>query len=105
MLNVPEAMQPSRTAKFVSIGIEVLVTTLLCNGRRLQVAVIYRAPNAPIQQSVQLLTRLLDIVNATSIATIVLGNFNDDILNSTGSAVAQFMLEWLHTVSDAYHHR
>ena len=70
-------MQPSNTANFVSNCIECVVTTLHCGNRQLQIAVVYRSPNVPIRQFMDFITSLVHYVN---IVTLVLGDFNDDIL-------------------------
>lgn len=105
LLSVPYCMQPANTANFVCNGVESLVTTLTIYGKRLQVAVVYRSPSVPMQQFIQLMTRLLEYVSRTGVATLVVGDVNDDILCNHGSQVERFVIPWLHSASKACHHR
>lgn len=65
------------------------MTTLSIRGKKLQVAVVYRAP---MRQFVSLMTRLLDHVSIAGIPTLVVGDVNDDNLCDNGSQVERFML-------------
>ena len=62
----------------------------------MQVALIYRSPSVPVQQFVQLLTRLLVCVNSTNTTTIVLGDINDNILENC-SQVTRLMFSYGYT--------
>lgn len=91
MLSVPSNMQPSRSATVVSYGMESVVTILNINGKKLQVAVVYKSPSVSVPHFVQWMTRLLQYVSTAGIATIVLGDVNDDILCNSGSQVERLM--------------
>ncbi len=92
MISVDCTLQPSRPVTFVSNGIECVMTSLFVNGKRLQVVVVYRSPHVPMSQFTQLMTRVVNHVSASGVATLVAGNVNDDVLCSTGSVVERFML-------------
>ena len=87
MLSLPSGMQPCRTATFASNGIESVVTNVQFQGQQLQVAAVYRSPSVSIQQLVQHMTMLLEYVNNVNIATIIVGDFNDDVMCERGSQV------------------
>ena len=94
MICVSNAMQPTSTVKFTANGIECVVTCLYLADKTLQVAVVYRSPSAPMRQLVQLTTRLLQHVNANGIATVILGDFNNDVLCGHDSQLQQLMLSF-----------
>ena len=87
-------MQPTSTVKFVANGIESLVTSVCVADKRLQVAVVYRSPSEPMRQLVQLMTRLLQHVSVTGAPTVILGDFNDDVLCGHDSQLQQLMLSF-----------
>ena len=91
MISVDRSMQPSNTANFVSNGMECVVITLQHGDKKLQVAVVYRSPSVPIIQFVQFMTNIVNHVSTAGIATLVLGDVNDNILCDTGSQVERFM--------------
>ena len=94
LISVDNNMQPSNIANFVSNCIECIVTTLHCGDRQLQIAVVYRSPNVPIRQFMNFMTTLVHYVNTANIATLVLGDFNDDILCDSGSQVQTLMASY-----------
>ena len=55
----------------------------------MQVAVVYRSPNVPVCQFVQLLLRFIEHANTNELPTIieVLGDFNDDFLCDSNSRI------------------
>ena len=69
-----------------------LVTCLCVAGKRLQVAVVYRSPSVPMRQLVQFMTGLLQHVSVTGIPTVILGDFNDDVLYGHDSHLQALML-------------
>ena len=85
MLSLPSSMQPCRTATFASNGIESVVTSVQVQSQQLQVAVIYRSPSVSIQHIVQHMTTLLEYANTVNIATVIVGDFNDDVMCENGS--------------------
>ena len=103
MISMPHSMQPNHPMCFVSNGIEVTVTTLHINKKTLQVAVVYRSPTVPMCQFIQLMTRLLEHMTKANAPTIVLGDFNDDILYSTHSQIHNLMIshDYTQLVNDA----
>ena len=92
MMSVANFMQPSSTNTFASVGIECVVTVLCINGRRLQVAVVYRSPTVPLRQFVQFLIKLLAHLSTFDVFSIVLGYMNDNTL-CNNSTVQKFMMQ------------
>ena len=91
MLSLPSSMQPCRTATFASNGIESVVTSVQVQGQLLQVAVVYRSPCVSLQLLVQYMSTLLEYVSTVNIATVIVGDFNEDAMHKNGSQIEQFM--------------
>ena len=70
---------------------ECVVTTLQHGDKKFQIAVVYRSPSVPIIQFVQFMTNIVNHVSTAGIATLVLGDVNDDTLCDTGSQIERFM--------------
>ncbi len=85
-------MQPSNTATFVANSMECVVTTLHFGSAKLQVAVVYRSPSVPKPMFIYFMTNLISHVSTAGIATLVLGDVNDDILCDAGYGIT-----WVHT--------
>ena len=86
MIVVPNRMKPLRTVTFVSSGIKSIVTTVQIHEQQLQVAVVYRSPSTSIQLLMQHnMRRLIEYVNTVNVATVVTGDFNDDVMCDNGS--------------------
>ena len=66
-----------------------IVTAMHIQG---QVAVVYRAPIVSLQLLLQHMTTLIHHVTIENKATVVMGDFNDDVLSTSSSRVEQFML-------------
>ena len=89
MISVPQYMQPCHSQRFASNGIEVVVTILsLSNAKSLQLALLYRRPSVQMQQ---LLTRVLNYVSMSNTPTVILGDFNDNVLEQLESPVVSLM--------------
>ena len=91
MMSVPCTIQPSNPVLFALDGIECLVTRLHLNEKKLQLALIYRSPSIPVRVFLSFLTNLLQYLTQLNAATIVLGDFNDDVLSYSGSRVETIM--------------
>ena len=92
MISVSQHMQPCRTQTLASSGIEVIVTTLsLPNDKYLQIALLYRSPTTPMQQLISMLTRMLNYVSVSNAPTVILGDFNDNVLDKPDSPVVSLM--------------
>ena len=67
---------------------------------------VYRSPSVSIQQLVQHMTTLLEYVNNVNIATVIVGDFNDDVMCKRGSQVeyANYVIPWVYTAGHATHH-
>ena len=92
MISVPEHMQPTHTRRYASNGIEAISTTLLlANNIQIQIALLYRSPSVLAEAFVNLLSRVLTHMSNFSIPSIILGDFNDDVLLHTDSRISSFM--------------
>ena len=92
MISVPRHMQPCHTQRFASNGVEVIITTLsLPNAKSLQIALLYRSPSVPIQQLITMLTRILSYVSMSNTPTVILGDFNDNVLEQLESPIVSLM--------------
>ena len=87
MISIPEDMQPTHTRRYASNGIEAVSTTLLPDNTQIQVALLYRSPNIPLQALTNLLLTLLNHVSMSSLPCVILGDFNEDILHHTDSII------------------
>ena len=92
MICCPQTMEPSRTHGAAYYGIEAVSTILLLpNSSRLHLVLLYRSPVVQLQTLVDFLSGLLNIVAVSGIPSIVLGDFNDNILSGHQSRVVSLM--------------
>ena len=77
MLRVPSSMEPSRPVCFRSSGIECLVSTLQINEKWLSFI------GHLVYQFVVMLERVLQYVDSSNDATMVLGDVNCDVSSSS----------------------
>ena len=89
---VPSYMQPHNTSSFTSTGIEAVCTSLtLPNDNHMQVLALYRSPSVNLQALTNMLSRILDYVLATDMPTVILGDFNEDIVSHPDSSIVSLM--------------
>ena len=92
MLCVPRCMQPSQTCTILANSIEVACSKLtLPNANQMQIFVLYRSPNAPLQTLLTTLCRVLVYASEADIPTVILGDFNIDILSQLNSNIVRLM--------------
>ena len=92
MISIPEHMQPTSTHRYASNGIEAVSTILLLpDTTQIHVALLYRSPSVPLQTLTSLMSRVLNHVSRSSLPSVVLGDFNEDILHQSSSRVVTFM--------------
>ena len=85
-------MQPSHNSTFTSHGIEGLTTRLLLpNMEYIQIALLYRPPSVPIATFVTMLTTLVIRMSMSSLRTIILGDFNEDLSDTIQSRILNVM--------------
>ena len=100
MICVPSHMQPSQTCTFTSNSIEVACSTLtLPNTNQMQIFVLYRSPNVPMQSLLTTLSRVLVYASNANMPTMILGDFNVDILSQPNSSILSFMSSYGYTQS------
>ena len=86
VMSVRENLCPVVMYTFASSGIEgIVVDVLLPNASHLQISLLYRSPTSALQQFIVVLTELLSRLSSTNSATIVLGDFNEDVLSKPNS--------------------
>ena len=75
-----------------SSGIEALCTTLLLpSGSLLQVGVLYRSPCTSLGNLNAILSKLLDHVTKSITPCIIMGDFNEDLLQKLDSRLLSSM--------------
>ncbi len=78
--------------KFILFDLHILVALgLALNGSRLVVAAIYRSPSISINTFITDFTELLDLM-PLQCQTIIIGDFNDNLVPDTSSTLVNFML-------------
>ena len=94
VMSVPQCMQQTDTHRYASNGIEAIsirLLLLLANNRPIQIALLlYRSPSVPLQTLTSLLSRVLDHFSTSSLPSVVLGDFIEDILH-TNCRIKGFM--------------
>ena len=84
LISVHQSMPASETTCRVSgIHIEAVSATLILpNQALLQVTVVYRSPSVPMNVLLDVLSSILNKLPAFDIPSVMLGDFNDDLLAS-----------------------
>ena len=59
----------------------ISITILLANNRPIHIALLYRSPSVPLQTLTSLLSTVLNDISTSSLPSIVLGDFNKDVLH------------------------
>lgn len=92
MICVSAHMHPSLACSFTRHGIEVACTTFaLPTGRHMQIFVLYRSPRVPLQALTVMLSELLMHASANNQPTIILGDFDENILSLHNSSIVNLM--------------
>ena len=85
-------MQPYHTCSFASSGIEIACTTLtLPTATNIHIVLLYRSPSVPLETFITMLSRFLVHISTVDLPTLVLGDFNDDILADCNSSIVSLM--------------
>ena len=94
MLSVHQSIIPTNVTNytFSGIPIEALTTTLvLPNHKQLQVTVVYRSPSVSSNILMDIMSGILSQMAASDLPSIVLGDFNDDLLTTANSPLTSLM--------------
>ena len=92
LICVPRQMNPSNEHRFATNGIEAVSATLqVPNGDSMQIAAVYRSPSVPQAVLIPILSRLLTHLSLCNSPCVVVGDFNEDILHQTNSAILKLM--------------
>ena len=92
MISILEDLQPTHTHTYASNGIEALSTTLLlANNTQIQIALLYRSPSVPLQTLITTLSTIINHVSIYRLPCIILGDFNEDILQQLNGRIVTFM--------------
>ena len=88
-ISVPQDMKPSNMTKLAFHSIEILTTRLMLPNT-IQLALVYRSPSVPVATFVSVLTSLLSHLSQ-EVPTIIVGDFNEDIMDKKESRILDFM--------------
>ena len=92
MIYISSDMQTYPSHTFVSNGFEAVATTLtLPSANQLQVLLLYRSPSMPSQALIVMLSRILTHASTTNIPTIILGDFNENLLDQPNMNIVSLM--------------
>ena len=92
MICVSQDIQLTESHSFTASGIEALCTSLvLPNSNILQVAVLYRSPNASLANLNAILSKVLHRASKSITPCIIVGDFNEDLLQKLDSRLLNFM--------------
>ena len=93
MICVSRCMQPSQTCTLnIAYDIEVAYSTLtLPDANQIQIFVLYRSPNVPLQSLLTTMYQIVMYASTSNIPTIILGDFNVDLLSQPNSSILTLM--------------
>ena len=91
LMSVPGTMKPSHTNLSTSHGIERLTTRLCVHNTDIQIALLYRPPSIPTASFVTVLTTIVAHMSLSTLPTIILGDFNEDLYDNTHSHILDIM--------------
>ena len=90
-ISVPQGMKPSNVTKLAFHSIEILTSRLMLpNASIIQLALVYRSPSVPLATFVSVVTSLLNYLSQ-ELPTIVMGDFNEDIIDKRDSRILNLM--------------
>lgn len=92
MISLHQSIQTTHISIFspIAVLIEAISTILILpNNTQLQITLVYRSPSTPITTVINLLSTILD--QQSDIPSLVLGDFNDDLLANPNSHLVNFM--------------
>ena len=92
---VPGRMTSSNIQRFTANSIEAVSATIrVPNAGSIQIAVVYRSPSVPQTTLTTVLSRLLTHLSMCNTLCLVLGDFNDDLLNHQNSPTLRLMAKF-----------
>ena len=97
LISIPANMQASNETEFSPSGvlIEALSTTLLLpNGCSIRLTVVYRSPSVSIDNLLCMMSGLLHHLESYDMPSIVLGDFNEDLLAKPNSRMVTLMSQY-----------
>ena len=95
MIAVQNIMQVSQVSNFPFSNVLIEATTAILtmpNQQPLQIILVYRSPSVPTSTLVSVMSTLLNQSGASTIHTVVLGDFNDDLLAKPASRLTSLCL-------------
>ena len=85
-------MNPSNTQRFATKDIEAVSTTIdIPNAGSMHIAVVYRSPSVPQATFITVLSRMLTHVSTCNMPCVILGDFNEDLLQHQNSAIVRLI--------------
>ena len=91
LMSVPGTTKPSHTNILTSHGIERLTTRLCVHNTDIQIALLYRPPSVPTATYISVLTTIVAHMSLSTLPTIILGDFNEDLYDNTHSRILDIM--------------
>ncbi len=99
MISMPQTMLISDVTDLSFIGPGILfeaisATLLLPSGEHLQVTLVYRSPSISTDNHFNIMSAILNRLTRSGLPSIVLGDFNDDILANPDSRLVSLMSQY-----------
>ena len=92
LICIPKQMDPTSLRALAFSGIEIACSTLtLPNGNNMQIVAVYRSPNVSLQALTTTILTVLNYLSTADMPTLILGDFNDNILGQSNSSVVSLM--------------
>lgn len=99
MISVTQDMQPSSTHTITSNDIEAFISILLLPNASHFQTVLYRSPSTSLQAFVSFLSPVLNHITMSGLPTIILGDFNKDILHCDDCQFVRLLARYGYTLS------
>ena len=94
LISVHQSVQPITVTNYRPNGVLIeatSVTLLLPNNKHLQITLVYRSPSVSRSTLVSLIFEILNQISTSDMPSIVLGDFNDDILTERNHSLSSHM--------------
>ena len=94
MISAPKDMKPSQIDYICDFGVELIITRLLLpNQHYLQIILLYRSPTVSSNIFLHMLKHVMNLrhIAENQIATVIMGDFNENIMDKCNSDVHHLM--------------
>ena len=106
-IGLPHTMRPANIIEFSFTGIlieAVSSTLVLPNGERLQITLVYRSPSVSTDIMLNVISGILGQITVRDMPSIVLGDFNEDLLTIPDSRLLHHVPLWLLAIGTNSHY-